>query len=97
MSELTQEKLYEKYNRIQEYDMKLFETVYKSCIRTIELESKHGNLYCRFDIPNYSFSDPIGNINIPLCATYIQNKLPKYIQSSFINPNVLVLSWFKKL
>jgi len=95
-TEISEEELYVMFDKHQKYELTLFENVFKSCIRTIQLESKMNKLYCHFEIPVYTFTDPPGEININLCAEYIQKKLPVYIKSSFVSPNFLIISWFKE-
>ena len=94
---LTEERLYSAFNRLQEYEIKLFKSILNTCLRTIELEAKAGKLYCLFPIPPYVFGKTPGQINIELCAVYMQNNFPKYMQSTFYPPNSIVISWFKKL
>lgn len=92
--------LWKTYDKNIEYELKLFNNVFNACLKTIELSAKESKLYCVFEIPKFTFSNPPGEINIPHCATFIQTQLKKRssdFQSDFIEPNKLIISWFKKI
>lgn len=90
--------LYKKHDLLIELKKEAYDSLLERCLNMIKLAAGAGELMCYFEIPPFIFGKGYPIINIPSCANYIMNRLPKYninIKTEFVEPNIIFVDWRK--
>ena len=96
--ELNDDDLYKCHDKLANLKKKTYDDIYATCINTIKLTSKSGELFCIFKIPAFSIKGGFPIVDIPKCANYVTAKLMmanENLKISFFEPNMLLVDWRK--